>query len=201
MRFSKRGPRTTESSPGITDRAATRQNPLNWARVGHSNPLTAGYARLSRRTELVISKKIFVGNLNFATTDQELRELFGEVGEVMDVHIPKDRESGRPRGFAFVRFAEEDQAAAAIEQFHGREVAGRAIRLDIAEDRPRPARPRRDFAPPPREPGFERSEYDQGGDQRRSHEDDDDGGRGQSFDRPKRPKGSRRGLRGKKRSL
>jgi len=48
------------------------------------------------RTEQVISSKIFVGNLNFATTDQELRELFGEIGEVVDVHIPKDRESGRP---------------------------------------------------------------------------------------------------------
>ena len=134
---------------------------------------------------------------------------------MVDVHIPKDRETGRPRGFAFVRFAEEEHAKQAVEQLHGREVAGRPLRLDIAEDRPRQPRQRRDFGgPPPRgrndfgggggggEPGREgygrddftrdRADYDRGGDDR--------GGRS-SFDKPKRPKGSRRGLRGKKRSL
>ena len=125
--------------------------------------------------EPVISNKIFVGNLDFGTTDEQLRELFGEIGEVTDVHIPKDRDSGRPRGFAFVRFANEEHAAQAVEQIHGREVAGRALRLDIAEDRPRAPRPRRDFGGPPQE--------------RRT------------FDKPRKPKGSRRGLRGKKRSL
>ena len=75
---------------------------------------------------------------------------------------------------------------------HGREVGGRDLRLDIAEDRPRPPRQQRDFGPPP-DPrnDYGRSEggsYDRGGD-------------GRSFDRPKKPKGSRRGLRGKKRSL
>ena len=143
------------------------------------------------RTEQVISSKIFVGNLNFATTDQELRELFGEIGEVVDVHIPKDRESGRPRGFAFVRFAAEEHAAQAVEKFHGREVGGRDLRLDIAEDRPRPPRQQRDFGPPPDRQDYGRGDggsYDRGGDAR-------------SFDRPKKPKGSRRGLRGKKRSL
>ena len=160
------------------------------------------------RTESVISSKIFVGNLNFATTDEELRQLFGEIGEVVDVHIPKDRETGRPRGFAFVRFAVEEHAQQAVEQFHGREVAGRALRLDIAEDRPRPPRQRRDFAPrpdrqpPPRDDfapsDFGRDDYD-----RRDYDHDQDGGGrgGRSFDKPKRPKGSRRGLRGKKRSL
>lgn len=130
---------------------------------------------------------------------------------MVDVHIPKDRETGRPRGFAFVRFGAEEHAQQAVEQFHGREVGGRALRLDIAEDRPRAPRPRRDFGGPPPsrgrndfggggEPGRDsygaddftrdRSDYDRG---------DDRGGR--SYDKPKRPKGSRRGLRGKKRSL
>lgn len=168
-----------------------------------------------------------MGNLDYGTTDQELRELFGEIGEVVDVHIPKDRETGRPRGFAFVRFAAEEHAAQAVEQIHGREVAGRALRLDIAEDRPRQQRPRRDFGGPrDRGPGGGRGGHDRGGRERggydrgappseaeASYDDrlnyerggyddrsDDDNRRG-SYDRPKRPKGSRRGLRGKKRSL
>ncbi|MGD8317967.1 MAG: RNA-binding protein [Myxococcales bacterium] len=171
-----------------------------------------------RRTELVISSKIFVGNLNFATTDDELRQLFGEVGEVVDVHIPKDRETGRPRGFAFVRFASEDQAKQAVEQLHGREVGGRALRLDIAEDRPRPPRPRRDFKSSPDRRGgnaprhaddlpradFDSQDYfDRGsyGREDYSHDDDQGGRGGKSGSKPKRPKGSRRGIRGKKRSL
>ena len=144
---------------------------------------------------------------------------------MVDVHIPKDRETGRPRGFAFVRFASEEHAQQAVEQFHGREVAGRALRLDIAEDRPRPPRQRRDFGGPPargprsdfgrgdRGPGpdprpdaysrddFARDNYDR----RDYDEEGGDGygsrGGGRSNERPKRGKGSRRGLRGKKRSL
>ena len=137
----------------------------------------------------------------------------------MDIHIPKDRETGRPRGFAFVRFAAEEHAQQAVEQFHGREVGGRALRLDIAEDRPRPQRPRRDFGGPPsggRPPRNDFGRGDQGrpdqgpgGDyshDRGYYDRDDDGGGGRgggrgSFEKPKRPKGSRRGLRGKKRSL
>ena len=171
--------------------------------------------------EQVISNKIFVGNLNFATTDEELRELFGQVGEVVDVHIPKDRETGRPRGFAFVRFAAEEHARQAVEQLHGREVAGRALRLDMAEDKPRPPRQRRDFSTPgerPPRPEFTRSDYgreavarddygrddyDRGDYDRGDYDRDGEGGGrgGRPFDKPKRPKGSRRGLRGKKRSL
>lgn len=135
------------------------------------------------------------------------------------MHIPKDRETGRPRGFAFVRFASEEQAKQAVEELHGREVGGRALRLDIAEDRPRPARPRRDFKPrgdrfavdgPRHADDLSRVELehqDFGRDDRDYSRDDygndgDYGGRGgKSFGKPKRPKGSRRGLRGKKRSL
>jgi len=78
-----------------------------------------------------------------------------------------------------------------VEKIHGRELAGRALRLDIAEDRPRQERPRRDFGPP-RDGG---GGYDNRGSYSRG--DDDRGG----FEKPKRAKGSRRGLRGKKRSL
>ena len=119
-----------------------------------------------------MSNKVFVGNLDFGTSDQDLRELFSEVGEVLDVHVPTDRNTGRPRGFAFVQFATQEQASQAVEVMSGREVSGRTLRLDIAEDRPRPSRPRPDFGSP----------------------------RPDSFGKPKRPKGSRRGLRAKKRS-
>ena len=119
-----------------------------------------------------MSNKIFVGNLDFSMTDGELRDLMSEAGDVVEVHMPTDRETGRPRGFAFVRFATEEQAAKAVETMNGREVSGRNLRLDIAEDRPRPSRPRREFGSP--RPG--------------------------SFGRSGKPKGSRRGLRGKKRS-
>lgn len=120
-----------------------------------------------------MTSKIFVGNLDFGVTDQQLRDLLSEAGEIVDVHIPTDRASGRPRGFAFVRFASEEQAARAIETMNGREVAGRALRLDVAEDRPRaPRAAGRDFGEP----------------------------RSGGFHKPGRPKGSRRGLRAKKRS-
>lgn len=128
-----------------------------------------------------MTNKIFVGNLDFGVTDQQLRELLSEVGEVVDVHIPTDRESGRPRGFAFVRFANEEQAAKAVETLNGQDVAGRALRLDLAEDRPRtPRGPGRDFGGGGRPSG---------------------GGRpGGGFQKAGKPKGSRRGLRAKKRS-
>lgn len=196
MRSSRNGRQTTESSPGTTDSG----NADDSTNLGYPSPLrltngpnTKG---LIGEKEQVISSKIFVGNLDFGTTDQELRELFGEIGEVVDVHIPKDRETGRPRGFAFVRFAEEEHAAQAVEKIHGREVAGRALRLDIAEDRPREQRPRRDFGPPRDRGVDDRVSYDRGGYDDRGGFDNRGG-----FDKPKRPKGSRRGLRGKKRSL
>ena len=88
--------------------------------------------RHNGETERVISNKIFVGNLNFATTDEELRQLFGEVGEVVDVHIPKDRETGRPRGFGFVEMAADDAATTAISTLNGHEMDGRALTVNTA---------------------------------------------------------------------
>ncbi|MEM7435463.1 MAG: RNA-binding protein, partial [Myxococcota bacterium] len=66
--------------------------------MGYPPPLGHTFANCNQlpngETERVISSKIFVGNLDYGTTDQQLRELFGEIGEVVDVHIPKDRETG-----------------------------------------------------------------------------------------------------------
>ena len=79
---------------------------------------------------------MFVGNLSFDTREEQLRELFAPIGEVLDVSIPTDRDSGRARGFAFVEVATPREAAAAIEQLNGRELDGRAIRVNGADDRP-----------------------------------------------------------------
>src|ERR1700681_4015211 len=81
--------------------------------------------------------KVFVGNLHFNTTRDEVQSLFSQAGEVRDVFLPTDRESGRPRGFAFVEFATDEDAAKAIEKFNGHDLGGRALRVNAAEDRPR----------------------------------------------------------------
>ena len=82
-----------------------------------------------------MSSKVFVGNLEFSTTKGQLEELFGEVGSVVDVFLPSDRMTGRPRGFAFVEFGSEDEAAAAIQKFDGYEMGGRNLRVNAAEAR------------------------------------------------------------------
>jgi RNA recognition motif-containing protein len=84
-----------------------------------------------------MSAKVFVGNLDFNTTREEVQNLFSQIGEIKDVFLPMDRESGRPRGFAFVEFANDEDAAKAIEKFNGYELSGRALRVNAAEDRPR----------------------------------------------------------------
>src|SRR5690349_5094259 len=81
--------------------------------------------------------KVFVGNLDFNTTRTEVQDLFAQAGEVRDVFLPMDRESGRPRGFAFVEYANDADAASAIERFNGYQLGGRALRVNAAEDRPR----------------------------------------------------------------
>ena len=82
---------------------------------------------------------MYVGNLPFKATDVELRELFSQHGEVTDVHLPMDRESGRPRGFAFVSMDSPAAMNAAIQAIHGFNWQGRE--LTVNEARPREERP------------------------------------------------------------
>ena len=84
-----------------------------------------------------MASKVFVGNLNFKTTREEVETLFKQVGQPRDVFLPTERETGRPRGFAFVEFETEEEAKNAIERFNGYEMGGRALRVNLAEDRPR----------------------------------------------------------------
>ncbi len=86
-----------------------------------------------------MGSKVFVGNLDYNTRREEVQNLFAQVGEIRDVFLPTDRETGRPRGFAFVEFANDEDAAKAIEKFNGYQLGGRALRVNAAEDRPRGA--------------------------------------------------------------
>jgi RNA recognition motif-containing protein len=90
---------------------------------------------------------VFVGNLSFDVTREELIEAFSAAGKVVDAKVPTDRETGRPRGFAFVEFESDEAAQRCIEQMNGRDLKGRPLRVNEAENRP----PR-----PPGAPGFSR---------------------------------------------
>ena len=79
-----------------------------------------------------MAKKLYVGNLDYSTTEMALNELFGQVGEVMSVNLFTDRMTGRSKGFAFVEMSESSAAKAAIEQFNGKTVGERSIKVDEA---------------------------------------------------------------------
>jgi cold-inducible RNA-binding protein len=82
-------------------------------------------------------KNVFVGNMNFQTTEAELRALFEPFGQVTRVHIAMDRETGRARGFAFVEMPNDEEAAKAMSGLDGKEVGGRALKVN--EARPKAA--------------------------------------------------------------
>ena len=82
-----------------------------------------------------MSTKLYVGNLAFQTTSQELQELFATAGTVESASVVEDRMTGRSRGFAFVEMATKEEATAAIEQFNGKEVGGRALKVNEAKPR------------------------------------------------------------------
>lgn len=159
-----------------------------------------------------MSKTAFVGNLSFSATEEELTTLFSEVGPVVRARIGTDRETGRSRGFAFVEFASDEACAAAIQRLNGHEMGGRRLRVNDADDKP-PPRP----AGGPSQPGFRPNGFAPrgGGPGPRpfapepppalfEQRGDGGGGGGGGFDDGRRrpnTKGSRRGLRGRKRSL
>src|SRR4030095_9015514 len=82
-----------------------------------------------------MSTKLFVGNLAFQTTSEDLQELFAQAGTVSSASVVEDRMTGRSRGFAFVEMSTPEEAAAAIEQMNGREVGGRALKVNEAKPR------------------------------------------------------------------
>lgn len=86
-------------------------------------------------------KSIYVGNLSFTATEDEVRDLFGEYGNVQSVKLISDRETGRPRGFGFVEM-DDEAADSAIEALNGQDLGGRSLRINEARERPQRA-PRR----------------------------------------------------------
>src|ERR1051325_10348932 len=82
-----------------------------------------------------MSNKLYVGNLAFQTTSEELQELFAQAGTVESASVVEDRMTGRSRGFAFVEMATKEEAATAIDQFNGKEVGGRALKVNEAKPR------------------------------------------------------------------
>jgi len=85
-----------------------------------------------------MATKLYVGNLSFRTTGDDLREAFSQAGTVESASIIEDRETGRSRGFGFVEMATPEEAAAAIEQFNGKDMGGR--NLTVNEAKPRESR-------------------------------------------------------------
>jgi RNA recognition motif-containing protein len=140
---------------------------------GRGLALVTATTRDSREGD-IISSRVFVGNLTFDTTSDEIEALFVGAGEIAAVSVPTDRVSGRSRGFAFVEFVRSEDAARAIAQFDGHDLSGRRLRVNEATERPETGGGRgqpssgREFRPAPRRP---------------------------------RPKGSRRNVRARKRGF
>jgi RNA recognition motif-containing protein len=101
---------------------------------------------------------IYVGNLSFQTTEDELREIFSEYGTVTSVSIVKDKYSGRSRGFGFVEMASDQEGQAAIDALNESEMQGRNLKVNVAK----PREEGRD-----RRPDRRRDDRSRGGDRRR----------------------------------
>jgi len=80
-------------------------------------------------------KRLYVGNMSFQTTESDLRDLFTPLGEIGEIHMVTERETGRSRGFAFVEMANDEEAGKAIGEMNGKDVGGRS--LTVNEARPR----------------------------------------------------------------
>jgi cold-inducible RNA-binding protein len=84
-----------------------------------------------------MGNRLYVGNLSFNTSQDALRAAFAECGEVSDVHIVTDRETGQPRGFGFVTMGTSQDAEKAMTKMNGATLDGRQLRVNEAEERPR----------------------------------------------------------------
>lgn len=97
--------------------------------------LTAAPEESAARVRPTPPARLYVGNLAFAVEADELRELFGSIGEVTDVQVVMDRDTGRPRGFAFITMRDAQAAKRAIAELDGATLENRQLRVSIAEER------------------------------------------------------------------
>jgi cold-inducible RNA-binding protein len=100
-----------------------------------AHPIRSFFSLPIRGKGISMSTKLYVGNLAFQTTSQQLQELFAQAGTVESASVVEDRETGRSRGFAFVEMSTQEEATSAIEQFNGKEVGGRALKVNEAKPR------------------------------------------------------------------
>lgn len=84
--------------------------------------------------------KIYVGNLNFRISEESIREKFSGFGTITDIRMIRDRETGNFKGFAFITFEDPESAQSAITAMNGKDFEGRSLRVNLAEDKPRPPR-------------------------------------------------------------
>src|ERR1017187_3800642 len=113
-----------------------------------------------------MSNKLFVGNLSFDTTENDLQDAFGAHGTVTETNLLMDRETGRPRGFGFITMSSAEEAQKAIAALNGKEIGGRALTVNVAK-------PREERAGG----GGGRREYGGGGGDRREYSGGGGGGR------------------------
>ena len=113
---------------------ASEPGPSNGNRFAEANPIRSFFL-LPKGKGISMSTKLYVGNLAFQTTNQQLEDLFAQAGTVQSANVIEDRDTGRSRGFAFVEMSTSAEAAAAIEQFNGKELAGRALKINEAKPR------------------------------------------------------------------
>lgn len=106
-----------------------------------------------------MNSKLYVGNMSFKTTEADLRDTFGQFGTVTDVYIANDRETGRPRGFAFVTMGTEEESKLAIEKMNGVDVDGRQLTVNEAKPKESSGGGGRNFSSPNRSSGAFQSRY------------------------------------------
>ena len=82
-----------------------------------------------------MATRLYVGNLPYSVSENDLRRLFSQAGTVESVALPLDRETGRPRGFGFVQMASDEDADNAINMFNGYNLEGRQLRVNVAQER------------------------------------------------------------------
>jgi RNA recognition motif-containing protein len=88
------------------------------------------------RAPVIQRKRLYVGNLSFGTSQDAVRDAFAAMGEVREVAMPTDRETGQPRGFAFVTMGNDESASRAIAELNGAMLDGRPLRVNEAQERP-----------------------------------------------------------------
>ena len=100
-----------------------------------------------------MNSKLYVGNLSFKTTEADLRDTFGQFGSVTDVYLANDRETGRPRGFAFVTFSTDTESKLAVEKMNGTDLDGRQLTVNEAKPKEETPGGSRSYGSPDRRAG------------------------------------------------